>query len=508
MVQHTKPASFAETLIEQETVGSGQLLDDAQRIGWQKLQLLKSGDSCPIGFPVHALGNTGAAAAGAIHALTQAPMGICAQSTLGAMSAVSALSGDVETIMGSPMPLAVMLSTIALSGERKSTADDRATGGIRFFERKLGKQLAEEAEVLHSVPEPKSRKRRKEPEEPHRIAKIICSEPTVEGLISHMKNGPGTAFLANDDAAGFFGGHAMKPENRKKTISFFAHLFSGTPYGRPRANGAGDYIEGIPLAAHLMFQPYMLSSIYGDRELLEQGILPRILPAFPPSTMGTRYFAPPDPKDKATVEAFALRCVELLEFFGLARQTFVPGNDFLAHPRPVLRLSKDALEVLVEFYNEIESEIGNGGKYHRICSFASRATENATRLAGIGTLFDDETASEVCEAAARNGCELMRFYLASFEHITRVAGEGRHNAHAEELGRWLYGNLKPGQTAHHDNQVAQMGPAAFRNHAVRRAALDTLASSGWIRFLPPGTVVDGSPRQLAYELHPNLKTLI
>lgn len=471
--------------------------------GFEPLARIGLGQSFNRPYPTECLGRWGEAVASAIERMTQAPDAVCAQSVVGAMSAVASLRGQVRTIFDSPMPIAVMLSTVALSGERKSTADSMASRGITLFEKRLRESIAASENSAKPSGRASSNAANNSGNN-FRTAEIMVSDPTIEGLFDVMINGPGTAYLANDDAAGFFGGHAMSSDQRRKTIAAIASLFSGTAIRRPRATKENQVIEDIPLTMHLMFQPYLLASVYGDRELLDQGILPRILPVFPSSNIGNRPFRGVNSDDAGVRDDFHARCLDLLTEFSITRSDALmrTGSD---PDENLLDLSAAAKGVLIDFYNEIEEQCGEGGKYAGIRSFASRAAENATRLGAIFTVFDDPQAQHMQTFAAESGCRLMRYYLAAYDHICETAAAKKSAGEAVELGKWLYGAVGPGGTSH-DKHLSQFGPSSFRDLARRRSALEKLSVHGWLRYLPKGTEVDGAKRALSFQVHPKLNS--
>lgn len=431
-----------------------------------------------IPFPVAALGKTASEAVLAVGDSSQAPIALCAQVVLGVMSAAASMYGDVETIQGRPMPIAVFLMTIAKSGERKSEADTLASKGIKAFEADLCKNLAEGAS-----------------------SEISFSEPSYEGLLDRLERGPGVGFLSNDDAAGFFGSHAMSKDQRAKTISGLCQLYSGQSINRPRVTKVSKPLSGVPLTLHLMFQPYLVNEVFGSRELCEQGILPRTLPAFPRSTMGTRKFSGRKSGANQAITDFNRHCLELLEDLAAAKECRQESDDRLAHPRRILSLADAAALHLADFYNEIECQIGVGGALNRIASFATRATENATRLAAIMTVFDSPSANEVSLEAAQSGTELARFYIATVQGLIGFADAGNGLGESAALAKWLTSRVKPGELFH-SQWLLQNAPARFRNKEAIAPAIATLVEHGWLIPQPIDTMVDGKPRKQAFILHP------
>ena len=449
-------------------------------------------------FPIECLGDFGKNTASALHDLIQAPQGLCAQGTLAAMSTAVSGWGQVEAIHGRSHPLAVYLESVAQSGERKTAIDSLTQLGITAVEKEIAeevRQMRMEAKnserITDDIPEPD----------------IIVSEPTYEGLMRVLARGQGFACLSNDDAAGFFGSHAMSRDQRQKMISGLSQLWSGTAIKRPRMHGMDSAVSGVPLTIGLMFQPYLVGSIFGDVEMVEQGILARMLPCYPVSTMGTRFYRHPSLESNAVVETFGRRCYDVIQDIRLQKSFRATEIDPFKSNVPILKLSEGARNVLIALYNDIEANLGRGGRYAHIRAFASRAVENATRLAGIITLFDDMEAPSVSKIAAEASVELARFYMDEFSYLREIAKLSRDHSAAGQLGEWLAKQYGSGGVGH-DKEVSQYGPAEFRKAGDRKPALDLLAAHQWIEFLPPGSVVDGAKRQKAFRVSHRIEEVV
>lgn len=440
-------------------------------------------------FPTSSLGKHGSAMAQALEVKYQAPPALCAQAVLCAMNTTVSSWGQVEAIHGAGMPLSLFLISVAQSGERKTAVDDAAQRGIVVFQRELALSLdaarkaasnQEEADLLPS-------------------AEIIVNEPTFEGLLRTMSRGPGFTCLSNDDAASFFGGHAMSKEKKQKTTAGLSQIWSGTRVFSPRADGRDVGVEGVPLAISLMFQPYLVPQVFGDREMVDQGFLPRVLPCYPKSTMGTRFFRECPAEAEQQILAFAHRVFDTLQDVQALCGAHTPSTDRFASNTPLLPLANAARKALIDFHDEIEAQLVVGGKFEKVRGFAGRATENATRLAAVVALFDDIQVQEVPEEAALAACELMRFYIDEFANLLSLARSNKDESAAGDLGVWMARQYGAGGIGH-DKEISQFGPPAFRKKGDRQEALRVLRDHHWIEMLPKGTEVDGAKRAEAFRV--------
>ena len=158
-------------------------------------------------FPMHALGALRPAAE-AVHMCTQAPIAICAQSVLAAVTLAVQAHRDVELPGGGRRPLTGIFASVAESGERKSSVDRIALAPVHRIEEKWrqdheaqmhaylcdleawkaardaakkgkGKDRAAIREALDTIgPEPKAPPQ----------AMLLVADPTPEALVLHLRD--------------------------------------------------------------------------------------------------------------------------------------------------------------------------------------------------------------------------------------------------------------------------------------------------------------------------------
>lgn len=200
-------------------------------------------------YPVHALGPLRAAVQ-AVQDVTQAPVGIAAQSALSVASLAVQGFADVETL-GGQAPCSLFCLTIAESGERKSSCDRLLMRGVREYERaqaetyraafseyevareiwtgKRKRLMAEAAgndKLKASGAEADLRALGSEPRAPL-YPNVTAQEPTFEGLLKLYQIGRPALGLFSDEAGGFIGGHAMNSDNELKTLAGLSQLWNG-----------------------------------------------------------------------------------------------------------------------------------------------------------------------------------------------------------------------------------------------------------------------------------------
>ncbi|MBX9934983.1 MAG: DUF3987 domain-containing protein, partial [Burkholderiaceae bacterium] len=149
-----------------------------------------------------------------------------------------------------------------------------------------------------------------------------------------------------------------------------------------------------------------------------------------------------------------------------------------------LPLDPQARALWIEFYNAIEVQQADGQELEQARAFASKAAEQAARIAGVITLFNNPQAAVIDVQAMDGAMELVTFYLS--EHL-RLMGTGKQ-AQTDKRLRVLWDWLQeqgPLVTARH---IARNAPRAVRNLKTKgiSALLEQLTKRGYVRPIGDG----------------------
>ncbi|MGB0660086.1 MAG: YfjI family protein [Mangrovicoccus sp.] len=443
-------------------------------------------------FPIEALGSL-AQAVDAIAALTAAPRALAVQSILGAVSLATQGLVDIE-IHNSQKPISLFLLSVAESGERKSGCDQLALKGVREFEEKLDSDyrqarrdyenerdlyesertailrrkgdLAERRADLESLTVPKA----------PLLPQLLLTDPTIEGLFKHFDHSRPSLGIFSDEGGQFLGGYAMNAENKLKTGSTICNVWGGVPVNRTRA-GMDQSItyRGRRVSCHLMTQPLIAEEFLGDELLRSQGLLSRMLIAWPESTIGTRLIAQDrkmdeEEKHKENLAQFHRRVSQLLE------ASFEEDRSEL--DLRALPLSKLAEQVHVHFFNTVEAGQKPGERYENITGFASKIAEQAVRLAAILQIFEDETAEEISGPHMANGITLAEWYLHEALRLFDTAAVPEILYKAETLRKWV--QCRWGEPFIDVRTIVNRGPNSIRSTDLVRRLIAILEANYWL----------------------------
>lgn len=460
-------------------------------------------------YPVEALGPLRAAAE-AVQSRTQAPVAIPAQSALSVAALAVQGFADVETL-GGYRPTSLYCLTIAASGERKSSCDAPLMQTVHEFERQRVREYAEARKewvqdhsiwktrhesVLTAVRKGKASKADLaalglEPATPPLPYRLV-SEPTYEGLTKLFAEGQPSLGLFSDEGGQFLGGHAMSQDNRQKTLAAFNSLWMGDPIKRTRQGDGATALFGRRLSLHLMVQPGVARAFLSDPMASDTGFLPRCLTCEPVSTIGTRLHCA-DAADETALAHFGERLDDILN----TAMAMDPETRELRPRR--LTLSPAAREALIAFSDAVERSQAPGGECEQVRGHASKAAEQACRIAGVLTLWADLSAPEVPAAAMANGIALARFYLSEAQRLAGMAAMSDSVAKAEDLRLWMLSGSwgKPWLTV---TDAMQRGPNRLRERDAVTKAIAMLFEAGWLEPMPQGTVLDGKARRHSWKI--------
>lgn len=459
-------------------------------------------------FPIEALGPILGEAAVAIHELVQSPLAMCGQAVLAAAALVVQGHADVELATGQIKPVSNFFLTVAASGERKTATDQRALAPVRKHEEFLAEKYKAERLVFlndHAAWDAarkaaiKSRRGDRaairnalnqlgpEPVAPP-LPLLTCPDPTFEGLTLAMQQGQPSMGIFSSEGGQFVGGHAMSEENKLASAAAFSSCWDGEPIKRVRAKDGVTVLPGRRLAMHLMVQPDVAHILLSDPVLVDQGMLSRYLIAAPEPRAGHRFHKEPSPESRVKLVNYEQQMYTILQ------RPLPHANDNPHEVAPrVLRLSRDARTMLINFADHVEGQLGPDGELKPISGLANKLPEHAARLAAVLTIFADPEAHEIGLEAVERGIKLARHYADEAIRLFEGAKIDAKLRRAARLLSWLHESWKEPNVSLPD--IYQRGPSFIGS---RKSALELvveLQAHGWLRKLPGGAVVAGEHRR-------------
>lgn len=466
----------------------------------------------PKPYPVSALGPILGSACTALQRTIQAPDAICAGSLLAAASLCVQGLDDVE-IDGRRYPITLWMLSVASSGERKSAVDGEAMRPIREYEKKLATGVEPEiVRHLASLEEWQAKKEANKkkakggiglaaaleelgpPPRPPLSPAVIASDFTVEGLTKLLAVGRASMGAFTDEGAMVFGGYGMSKDNAARTAATLSKFWDNGVLDRVRAGDGAFKLFGRRVAMHLMVQPVIVEMALSNDVLAGQGFLARCLIAWPNSTIGTRIYVPADLRDDPALTDYRMRVTELLgRDLALAE-----GKDNELDP-PVLQLSPEAVDHWRQFHDFVESAMKPGGRFSTVHAWASKTPEQAARIAGVLTVFEQPDAAEIDAETMDRGIELALWHLGEAVRLVGTAAISPVTRNAEALLAWAH---EKDHRLLYSTLALNSGPSCLREAKTFREAMEELVRANWATKLDGGADIDGAQRKHVWRIKP------
>ena len=366
-------------------------------------------------FPTATLGPILAPAIIAVAAQTQAPTSLIAHHilTLATMAAQRLISVRLPT--GAQRPVSCFFASLVGAGEGRGAAEKLIVDSARLWERAF------------------------EDEFPLRALKHV-DEGTDTGVARPAPLARLNLFYDPPSP------RAREGEDRYRAFARQSGLFARHPHDfiapgvHRRAEAAtlkalwnGKVVKtalkgpAFPrLSAHLVAAPRAARAVLGDADLLEAGVLGRLLVAAPASNIGAREFAPAENDDPPP--AF----VRLLSYL---RELYEKPP---TAPTRTIGFSKEAAAAWLAYARETESALRAGGALAPVRAFAVHLPEHAARLAAVVALMNDGALTQITAAQLEAGLALARFYTDERVRLAGAAAPDLSEVEKEDLLReWL-----------------------------------------------------------------------
>lgn len=465
-------------------------------------------------FPTDALGSILGDTTRAIQDMTQAPIALCALSTLAVAALATQGQCDVVMTTTEQKPTSNFLMSLGVSGERKSASDKLALRPVREYETTL--RASHDAELLSYMNtkdawEGAREKVKKEsakansdmkegldsigqPPQAPLTPMLTTSDPTYEGLCRLLKEGHPSVGIFTAEGGSFICGHGMSEENKLRTSTGLSSAWDGDPVRRARAGEGMMILPGRRVSMHLMVQPDIAAIMLNDPLLSAQGILSRILLAAPDSTIGDRPWHEPDPKSDGYLKRYSAHILSLLEMELPLAQDKKNELDIQRH----LSLSSEARMMWISYYNDNEAKLKTGGTYDQIRGLGSKIPEHATRLAGVLTFIKDPSAYQIDVEHLEAGIELANYFAAEALRLFGSSKISNDIRLAQKLLYWLQNKWKEARVSLPD--IYQIGPNELRESASAKKIVAILEDHGHLVRLQGVHEVDGSRRKEVWRI--------
>jgi hypothetical protein len=313
------------------------------------------------------------------------------------------------------------------------------------------------------------------PPDPPLNPMLLIEEPTLEGLQKFLMYGWPAPGLFSDEGGRLLGSFAMSADNQLKTAAGLSSLWDGKTITRVRSGEGTVHMPGRRLSVHLMIQPAVADQLFGNQLLMSQGLLSRLLVAYPPSTIGRRLFRDESVRDHAAARQYFARMMSILEH----PLPLTEGSQNQLEPR-VVTLDQLAKATWIDYHNHIEVQCGEDGELHAVKGLAAKAAEQAARIALVLALVEDINTGVIQPWHMDAGIELSQFYVGEALRLFDVAELDAGLYQARQLLAWAHAREDQAWPL---RELYSKGPKRIRTKQATLAALRILEEHGWVEQL-------------------------
>lgn len=456
-------------------------------------------------YPLDALPDTIKAAVREVVDFVQCPVALGACSCLSVVATVAQGLVDVRRAEKLEGPTSLYLLAIADSGERKTTVDghfkkpveqweseqaEAAKPDIKRYEAESAAWDSEKSGLLAAIKEAsKSGKSTDELKKrlavlesakpnPPKVPRLLFGDSTPEETAYRLAHGWPVGGVLSSEAGNVFGGHAMGKDSAMRNMAMLNSLWGAETLRIDRRTTASFTVSGARLTMGLAVQSETVRTFLEGSKGLARGIgwLARFLIAWPESTQGGRMFRDP-PENWAHLEKFNRRLGALLDH----PLTF---NDRGELEPETLELSPEAKEVWVAFHNDVEAELRPGRDMAEAKDVASKAADNAARLAALFHLFENDPGGTIGPEHMKKAAAVAGWHLYEARRFMGEIALPVEVHHAAKLDAWLLGYCQQnGVEEVSTTTIQQNGPNCTREKRNLTPALNELEEAGRVRVV-------------------------
>jgi putative DNA primase/helicase len=471
-------------------------------------------------YPLKALPEIIREAVDEVTRFVQCPVALTACSALAAISTVAAGLADCRRDGKLSGPIGLFLLALADSGERKTTVDKFFTKAIRQWEaeqedanrpvmqafhaafdawkaerdglltaiREASKRCKDTTELKDNLAELETMM----PERP-KSPQLLVGDATSEALTWRLAHKWPVGGLLSAEAGVVFGGHAMGRDSIMRNLATLNSLWDATPMSVERKTSECFTVRSARITVCLAAQPGTVRKWIENCQGLarESGFLARFLIAQPESTQGRRMFKEA-PENWPALSRFHQRLADLLDH--------TLNFDDLGFLEPViLDLDPDAKAVWIKFHNTVEAELAPGGDMDEARDVASKASDNAARLAALFHVFEHGPVGVIGADLMERASKVVSWHLYEARRFLNQVAVKDSIADAIVLEKWLVEYcLRERLDVIPCNHIQKFGPNRTRRKPALEAALEELEGAGRIRRGTEG-------RKAVVILHPGIK---
>jgi hypothetical protein len=258
---------------------------------------------------------------------------------------------------------------------------------------------------------------------------LYFEDATQEALAIHLAHNWPSASLWSDEAGIVLGSHSMQ-SNPARFVALLNRLWDGKSFTAHRKTTESFTLQYRRLTLNLMMQPLLLQNMTNKHQNIsrQSGFLPRCLLAYPQSTMGVRFYQEPH-LSKTYLDEYEKRINDCLnQSQHLTRKG--------CYKLPTLFMNVEAKRAWIQFFNAVESGLNDQGQWAGLQDFASKAAENAARLAALFHLFEGKI-GDISLESIEQAIAIVHWHMQETRRLFGAGNQTDELTDARKLLDWL-----------------------------------------------------------------------
>ena len=165
----------------------------------------------------------------------------------------------------------------------------------------------------------------------------------------------------------------------------------------------------------------------------------------------------------------------------------LPFNDRAELEPAMLELSPEAKAVWVAFHDDVEAELRPGRDMAEVKDVASKAADNAARLAALFHLFENDPGGTIGPKHMKAAARLAGWHLYEARRFMGEIALPVEVNNAAKVEAWLLEHCQQNRVEEvSTREVQRLGPNSTREKRTLDAALEELAEAGRVRVVEEG----------------------
>ena len=290
------------------------------------------------------------------------------------------------------------------------------------------------------------------------LPKLFVQNFTSQALGRSLAKYP-SGIISSAEGAQVLGGYSFQKDSVLSTLAALNELIWSGNMRNDRIGDTGIDVQNSRLSVNIMIQPSAAQDAFNNPLFRGTGFLARLCLAHPVSRAGSRFIDPQKAlksrkKNENCLDQFQIKLRSLLHLVRLN-----PAGQL-----ELINLSMDnsAKKIWIEYYNQIEKELGDGGQFADFRDVAGKSAEIAARLAAQSHVLRhvqprpldqewkdswvDEGRSALDQPISKDdvesGIEIARWHLEEFMRVYGCALEDQPIKDAQVVLNWLRDHQK------------------------------------------------------------------